>query len=120
MTGWGMIPNLQQSGEVSVRLFTQCHCTILLGWCRMNVIGTSRGRENGFIQLWCPARNYFLKPFLLFTFLFRHGSSGEGTRSVARTAPPNVRAAKERRERASVLPSALLWIIVSFPYAWKT
>jgi len=63
----------------------------------------------------CQARNYRLEPFLPFSFLFRHGSSDEGTESVARTAPPNVRAAKERRERASVLPSAFLWIIVSFP-----
>jgi hypothetical protein len=62
----------------------------------------------------CPARNYRLNQFLLFSFLCRHGSSGEGTGRVARTAPPNMRAAKERRERPGVLPSAFLWIIALF------
>jgi hypothetical protein len=62
----------------------------------------------------CPAQNYRLKQVLLFSFLFRHGSSGDSTGRVARTASPNMRAAKERRERASVLPSAFLWIIALF------
>lgn len=61
-----------------------------------------------------PARNYRLNQFFLFSFLFRHGSSGDSTGRVARTASPNVRAAKERRERASVLPSAFSWIIALF------
>jgi hypothetical protein len=63
----------------------------------------------------CPAGIYRLKQFLLLSLLFRQGASGEGIGSLARTAPPNVRAAKERRERGSFLPSAFLWIIVSFP-----
>jgi hypothetical protein len=56
---------------------------------------------------------------LLFSFLFRHGSSGRGNGRLPRTALLNMRAAKEWLERPGVLPSFFLWIIDSFPFAPK-
>ena len=89
-------------------------------------MGSRRGMGNGFAP---PHRqhlsigftfqkrtgpHYRLQQFLLLALFFRHDSSSGGTGSVARTAPPNMRAAKERRERSVCLPAAFLWFVILF------
>jgi len=68
----------------------------------------------------CPDKNYRLELFLPFSFLLRHGSFGRGTGSAARTAPPKMRAAMERRVRTCVLPSVFFGFIVFHFCLWRT